>query len=381
MLSPLLEDQRATTESTMTIYLSRDGKQLDHIVDFVSYHQIAVDDITLWDSEKNGPQLPIEVSDCICILDHQLFLTFFKVDVFLSDLIRFCKNNNQIWVCGSHDCAKAFTHSKWHEQMMKLDREIPKHSLLLLLEADVSDRMYLNHLQCVRLLIYHNWHFGMAVRPTASSLDKTNVSHDYLLTMLRKAKRPHRELLWRELNSREGLLDRGLVSYRNAVKDTADTEWLGQLNTNQWRCGHASMDLYLDCWLEIVPETCYRDLYFFTEKTQKPIMTRTPFLVISTAGYLEWLRQQGFQTFHSLIDEGYDRHYRVEDRVRHMIDVLEHIVDNGAEEFYRASQPILDHNFSRLCEIAGARWYEFDRVMWQALETCDFDTNQPNAML
>jgi hypothetical protein len=350
------------------IYLSRDGQRIDHVIDFVSYHNVNVHDIVLWDLDLNGPRLPTDLEDCICIIDFHMFFTFFKVDIFLQNLVQFLNNHNKIIVSGTHDCAVRFKAGKAPEQMIDIDRRVPPRSLTLLLEADVSDHMYLNHLQSVRPLTYTNWHFRGPVRTASRTVDKTSVNHDFLLTMVKKPGRPHRDLLWKELCLRPGLKDRGLTSFVSQ-KNSHYNNRLGRTShQHDWQDGHASMDLYLDCWLEIVPETCYRDLYFFTEKTQKPIQTRTPFLMVSTAGYLEWLRQQGFQTFHTLIDEGYDRHYRIEDRVRHMVDVLEHIVDTGAEEFYRASQPILDHNFSRLCEIAGAWWFRFDQVMWQALE-------------
>lgn len=69
------------------------------------------------------------------------------------------------------------------------------------------------------------------------------------------------------------------------------------------------------------------------------------------------------------------RHHRVEDRVRHMIDVLQDITRNGAESFYQSSQDILEHNFARLSEIAGSRNWRFDQVLWRALDNFHTRTN------
>jgi hypothetical protein len=240
-----------------------------------------------------------------------------------------------------------------------------------LLDAEPTVQYWSNQLKNIKL-ISMSQNFFMAPKPRiqARACVKLNPTHDYLLTTFKKPDRPHREILWNELNSRPGLIDRGIVSYRE--RNLIDDQWKGLTSCeHNWNDGHASMDLYLDCFLEIVPETCYQDFYYFTEKTYKPIVTKTPFLMVSTAGYLQYLRGLGFKTFSSLIDEKYDQHSHIHNRVKHMVDVLEDIVQNGADDFYRASQDILEHNFSRLCEISG-RWnYEFDSIMWNILE--DFE--------
>jgi hypothetical protein len=356
------------------IYLSHDIDRIHYVNEFFEYHEIPTEPILLWNTEINQHVLPSRASGSILIIHHMLFWQILESESSSRQLVEFCNSHNQLWVFGSHDHAIEFTDSKRREKIISLDQKIQRSSILLLLETEMSDRFYLGNLRNTRTLSYMNWHFGGYPRPNAKTLCKKSPQHDYLLTMTRKSRRPHRNILWKELQSRPGLLDRGRASYRHV--QNSDTGWIGHsTRRHNWQAGHASMDLYLDCWLEVVPETCYRDLYFFTEKTYKPIMTRTPFLMISTAGYLDWLRSLGFRTFHSLIDERYDRHHRVEDRIRHMVDVLEDIAHTGAQDFYLASQDILDHNFSRLCEIAGAWHWTFDQTMWRALD--DFGSRHP----
>jgi hypothetical protein len=349
----------------MTIYLSRDIDCTDYVNEFFAYHEIPTTACLLWNADINQHEIPADVSGSLLIIDHQLLWQILRLPSSSQQLINFCNRDNQLWVFGSYDHAYQYIYGKCKAKIVALDQQIKKSSMLLLIETDISDRFYLGHLQNIRTISYRNWHFSGGPRPNARTTDKLSPNHDYLLTMIKKSSRPHRNILWQELTRRPGLLEKGQTSFRHH----RESGWSGRTTSqHDWQCGHASMDLYQDCWLEIVPETCYRDLYFFTEKTYKPIMTRTPFLTVSTAGYLAWLRDQGFQTFHSLIDEGYDRHYRIEDRVRHMTDVLEDIVTNGAKPFYQASVDILDHNFSRISEIAGSWRWQFDQVMWQALE-------------
>jgi hypothetical protein len=227
----------------------------------------------------------------------------------------------------------------------------------------------LNHLQNIKAQVLPvNQFMRGAPRCQAPTSQKVkSARYDYLLTTIRRPQRPHRNILWDQLHQRSGLVQRGLIS--NSSMQNDPEAWLGDLPAqhNYWGF-HASMDLYLNCYVEIAPETCYRDLNYFTEKTQKPMMTRTPFLSVANQGYLKWLKSQGFKTFDSLIDESYDTCPAVEDRVCSMLNTLEHIVASGAEQFYLACQPILDHNFSRLCELAGSWHHQFDSVLWQLVK-------------
>lgn len=356
----------------MRIHLSKDSDAMDLISEFFEHHDIDTHPVVLWNSETNQPLIPAHLTQTILIMDNVMFWNFFALPGLDQQLVDFCNRHNQIWVFGSHDHAIKFPQVQRREKIERLDRSISKGSLVIMIEATMSDRFYLSKMQNIFTLCYLNWHFKDTVRPTASRLTKTNAAHDYLLTMVLRRRKPQRGILWRELKSRKGLIERGLVSVKPPPKNANDG-WIGSSNhKKQWPIGYASMDLYLDCNLEIVSETCYKDLYLFTEKTHKPIMTLTPFLICSNAGYLKWLRDQGFKTFGTLINESYDDHYRVQDRARTMIDVLQHIVDNGSRDFYLASRDILDHNFSRLCEMSGAWDWQFDQMVWRALDHAKF---------
>ena len=183
---------------------------------------------------------------------------------------------------------------------------------------------------------------------------------------IKKSSRPHRHLLWKELAARDGILERGHVSYRRYRQG-----WSGDTShQHQWQDGHPSMDLYLHSNVELVPETLYKNWYFFTEKTCKPISTCTPFLMISTRGYLGYLRDLGFRTFDHIIDESYDQQHRIQDRVRMAVDQLQEIITRGSRWFYLESRPVLEHNRKRLAELDGS-WHQrtdaFLRACWEEL--------------
>jgi len=353
----------------MKILLTQDSN-INLIHEFLLFMEVEFSKTTLWNSQEKRFQIPNNVSQTVLIIDKTIFVELLQSPDGIRELSEFCNNSNQLWVFDQFDHAYEYLNKKVRGQIKSLDQIVKKSSVVLFLETEISDRLYINSLVNIKIKYYLNWHMGTQLRVQSSTLLKTNPTHDYLLTMMKKSTRPHRDVLWHELNSRPGLMNHELVSYRNkAYNDDKIKSWIGKLNSQRPELidANASMDLYLDCYIEIVPETCYRDLYFFTEKTQKPIMTQTPFLIVSNANYLTYLRNLGFKTFGSLISEKYDQCYRMEDRVKYMVDVLQDIIINGTEEFYHSSQDILKHNFSRMCEISGSWQHRFDSVIWGAL--------------
>jgi hypothetical protein len=64
---------------------------------------------------------------------------------------------------------------------------------------------------------------------------------------------------------------------------------------------------YTTTAIEVVLETLFDDRrHHLTEKTLRPIACGKPFILASTPGSLQYLKQYGFKTFDGLIDETYD---------------------------------------------------------------------------
>lgn len=350
----------------MKIILSSDLQtHIDWVQDWLDFNLIDYQCRPFWNQDTNEYVLDMNIEHSIVVLSQTMFMNFVEAQSSINCLKKFLEQNNQLWIIGTDIAVNCVSH-KYYKIIQNLDLDISSSKILLFLDATPTDRCYLSKFQNIKICVLPvNLFNKMSPRLQSNSYTKLNPKYDYLLTMIKKVGRPHRQILWNQLVQRPGLLAHGLTACHADLVQ----EWAGQQpHQHSWKDGHASMDLYKNCWIEIVPETMYKDIYFFTEKTQKPIMTQTPFLVVSTAGYLTWLKSNGYQTFHSLIDESYDLHYCVEDRVACMINVLEDIIVNGADKFYEASKPILEHNFYRLCEIAGAWRYEIDNALWQALD-------------
>ena len=85
---------------------------------------------------------------------------------------------------------------------------------------------------------------------------------------------------------------------------------------------------YQTSGIEVVLETLFDDQrWHLTEKSLRPIACGKPFVLMATAGSLQYLRQYGFQTFDGLIDETYDTVKDPADRLQAVIAEMKRISD------------------------------------------------------
>ncbi len=120
---------------------------------------------------------------------------------------------------------------------------------------------------------------------------------------------------------------------------------------------------YKHFFVELVCETYYSGRTFFpTEKTWRPIMLLTPFIVQGPQWFLHRLRDMGFQTFDRWWDEGYS-----EDPADHqpheiikVIDYLAHKSTKELNTMYEEMQPILQHNKKRFMELTSKDFEIFE---------------------
>lgn len=132
------------------------------------------------------------------------------------------------------------------------------------------------------------------------------------------------------------------------------------------------------CWLSLFDETAEtlayvvtETVYFgrrnhITEKTFKPICQQLPFVMVSTAGSLEYMRRYGFRTFSNIWDESYDDEtddmLRLEKISRILIE-LDSLSQKELQQLYRAALPAVKHNFEHF--YGGS----FERLLWSEMET------------
>ena len=130
------------------------------------------------------------------------------------------------------------------------------------------------------------------------------------------------------------------------------------------------------CWLSLFDESAESLAYLvtetvaagrrhhLTEKTFKPICMQMPFVLVSTAGSLNYLRSYGFKTFDSIWDESYDSEIDDDKRLVMIADLLKRLDSMSTQQrqdLYTAAMPIVQHNYNHFYN--GA----FESTLWTEL--------------
>ncbi len=132
------------------------------------------------------------------------------------------------------------------------------------------------------------------------------------------------------------------------------------------------------CWLSlfdqcnetlayVVTETVYFGRrHHLTEKTFKPICQQMPFVLVSTAGSLKYLRQYGFKTFDSVWDESYDQEtddFARLEKIAALLKQLDSLSQQQLNDVYQTCRPIIEHNYQHFYN--GG----FENILWHELST------------
>lgn len=118
------------------------------------------------------------------------------------------------------------------------------------------------------------------------------------------------------------------------------------------------LKFYNSFFVDVVAETYTTgQTFFITEKTLRPIIGLTPFIIYGPQGYLSNLKARyGFKTFSEFWDEQYDD-YQGYERITQMYKVfesLDSLTDSERIEMYNSMQNILNFNYNRLFDLHNA---------------------------
>ena len=107
----------------------------------------------------------------------------------------------------------------------------------------------------------------------------------------------------------------------------------------------------LDSYFSIVSETHYADdqqTCFISEKTFKAIANRQPFIILGNRNSLTHLKNLGYKTFDSIIDESYDEL----ESIHRMNAIIQEIRNWEAREdkmsHFTWAESVVEHNFKIL---------------------------------
>jgi hypothetical protein len=140
-----------------------------------------------------------------------------------------------------------------------------------------------------------------------------------------------------------------------------------QLFNNEWGEIYIKPEPYIDTYFSVVTETVYNYPWsLFSEKMCKPLAIGHPFVAVANCGFYRDLRDLGFQTFHSLIDETFDQLDNNQDRMDRIVSTIQDLCSQDLGAFIQAAEPICKYNQQHLQEFAQqhmdelpARFFQF----------------------
>lgn len=108
--------------------------------------------------------------------------------------------------------------------------------------------------------------------------------------------------------------------------------------------------VYNQSWFTIVTETRFHQR-FITEKTAKPLAAKKLFVFFGAKHHLKDLKELGFKTFDSVIDEEYDTISDNETRWQAAFDQVQYLCNQDPAKVYTKILPILEHNQKHFFEL------------------------------
>lgn len=124
------------------------------------------------------------------------------------------------------------------------------------------------------------------------------------------------------------------------------------LFNNRWGEIYIKPEPYIDTYFSVVTETVfYYPHSFRTEKIAKPLMMGHPFIAVANAGFYRDLRNLGFKTFDSIIDESFDSIEDNQARLDRIVAVVADLCKQDMLQFLSAAEPICKYNQQHLLEL------------------------------
>lgn len=173
-----------------------------------------------------------------------------------------------------------------------------------------------------------------------------------------------------------GFVSLGTIMYCNKCfsgvpQDFLDTLPLTFDNTNleENQAFDLSQQDYLESYISLVTETTIeKDEFFISEKICKPLFAMHPFIVLTSPGFLGFLKSLGYKTFSNWIDESYDLEDDMFKRIDLIIVEIKKLIEmseNELQEMLIEMLPILEHNHNHY--IKRATSIEFQKQLEEEL--------------
>jgi hypothetical protein len=107
-------------------------------------------------------------------------------------------------------------------------------------------------------------------------------------------------------------------------------------------------NIYQNSLYSLIAETNFENYFFFSEKTAKALYAQRPFVLFGAQGQLADLKNLGFKTFDTIIDEAYDSTADPIERFAQAFEQVKWLFDQNHQSLYRRLQPIVEHNCAHI---------------------------------
>jgi hypothetical protein len=294
-------------------------------------------------------------------------------------------------------------------QMLKFDELARQQRLLVIGGGDMEDTY-----KCIRydhfLSVILDYKENIAAQSrTAEIFSKT--CKPYKFFFLNGRARPHRKYLYERFRESD-LLDQALWTMLdsrptlsrmfslqqdnvNLMATTSELRWLDskyefefyrdskihpgpaertyikhELFDNQWGEIYIEPAPYIDTYFSLVTETVFEYPYSFrTEKTAKVLAIGHPFIIAGSVGFYRDLRNLGFRTFDSVIDESFDMIEHHQTRMDRIHDIVQDLCNQDLTSFLSACQDICKYNQQHLQELIPRIRSEFPPQFFNLIST------------
>lgn len=172
-------------------------------------------------------------------------------------------------------------------------------------------------------------------------------THTWLIKL--RGPRPHRLKMF-DLLEENGVIQYSLYSYRSSEPNIDGYKSLEEypITDNNEQQQMIVKDYFLKSFCSIILESI-TDNVFITEKLDKCLLAKQPFIIFGGSNYLNHLKELGFKTFDKWWDETYDMEISEEKRMNQIVDLvteLSQLTLSQCERIYKEMYDVLEHNYN-----------------------------------
>lgn len=162
-----------------------------------------------------------------------------------------------------------------------------------------------------------------------------------------------------------------VAQYQNSTVNPGPAERTfvkNELFKNEWGEIYLNARPYIDTYFSLITETVHDYPYSFrTEKIAKPLAMGHPWICASGSGFYRDIRNLGFQTFDTVIDESFDDIVNDQDRLDRIAEIVEDLCQQNLDQFLKECYNVCKYNQQHLTEIAPRIKSEFPNRFFKFL--------------